>query len=99
MQIGIKIKDPELEEFFEGFMGNRSKFIIDSLKYLIRTKKVYEVVMESRNGGFSEYYRENHPEDFDGGFLNVPAVADKAIPARKTVTVVNTSRSYDDLEL
>jgi hypothetical protein len=66
-------------EFFEGFMGNRSKFLADALKYLIQTKRAFEVVMVSKNGGFSEYYRQKHPEIFNVNSLEM--VTEEDLPS------------------
>lgn len=79
MNITLRLNDPEVLEFFEGFMGNRSKFLADALKYLIQTKRAFEVVMVSKNGGFSEYYRQKHPEIFNVNSLEM--VTEEDLPS------------------
>jgi len=79
VNITLRLNDPEVLEFFEGFMGNRSKFLADALKYLIQTKRAFEVVMVSKNGGFSEYYRQKHPEIFNVNSLEM--VTEEDLPS------------------
>ena len=90
MNITLRLNDPEVLEFFEGFMGNRSKFLADALKYLIQTKRAFEVVMVSKNGGFSEYYRQKHPEIFNVNSLEM--VTEEDLPSFNRSTKPTTEK-------
>lgn len=90
MNITLRLNDPEVIEFFEGFMGNRSKFLADALKYLIQTKRAFEVVMVSKNGGFSEYYRQKHPEIFNVNSLEM--VTEEDLPSFNRSTKPTTEK-------
>jgi len=90
VNITLRLNDPEVLEFFEGFMGNRSKFLADALKYLIQTKRAFEVVMVSKNGGFSEYYRQKHPEIFNVNSLEM--VTEEDLPSFNRSTKTTTEK-------